>query len=161
VVSAFLVAVAPAAFAQEAEARERSLREQIAELSAQVQAAGQSLVNPIRVNGVQLDRRRVLREVVFLTGGELVEAKVVEFFIEEGMQVAIEAGRNPEEFEISEDEILQTVTSAQAKFIQQNPGVDFWEVLAAQMGLEKDTLVHQKRQGILFERVFFPGTPST
>ena len=156
-----LVTATPSLNAQdvEAEARERSLQAQIIALSNEIQAARTGLVKSIEVNGVELDPRRVLREAVFLMGGRLVEAKVMEFFVEEEIEAAIRDGRDPKEFEITDEEILVTLESMQNQFAQTYPGVSFWEVLRVQTGLDRSTFLHQQRQGMLFERAFFPGLP--
>ncbi len=160
--SGLLATATPSLNAQdvEAEARERSLQEQITALSKEIQAARTGLVKPIEVNGVELDPRRVLREAVFLMGGKLVEAKVMEFFVEEQIETAIRAdGRDAKEFEISDEEIISTLEAMQNQFAQTYPGVSFWEVLRVQTGLDRSTFLHQQRQGMLFERAFFPGMP--
>jgi hypothetical protein len=46
-----------------------------------------------------------------------------------------------------------------AEFDSKNPGVDFWEVVRSQYGLSKETFLDQRRESILFDRVFFPGSP--
>lgn len=159
--SGLLATATPSLNAQdvEAEARERSLQAQITALSNEIQAARTGLVKSIEVNGVELDPRQVLREAVFLMGGKLVEAKVMEFFVEEEIEAAIRDGRDPKEFEITDEEILVTLESMQNQFAQTYPEVSFWEVLRVQTGLDRSTFLHQQRQGMLFERAFFPGLP--
>ncbi|MBK8974560.1 MAG: hypothetical protein IPM29_01405 [Planctomycetes bacterium] len=118
------------------------------------------LIRPVSINGVQLSADQIRREAVFLVGAKTVEAKIAEFFVLEQLEVAIEEGRDKADFEISEDELLEGVRSIVQDFQLKNPGIEFWEAIRAQFGLDKDQFLEQRRQTLLFDKLFFPG-PAT
>lgn len=140
---------------------------QVAQLRREVDALSDRLVDErskllmnLRVNGRQLDPKEVMREAVYLTGGKLVEAKVANFFILEELKRQVESGqRRAEDFVVSEDDVMEQLAPMKAEFESKNPGVDFWEVVRSQYGLSKETFLDQRRESILFDRVFFPGSP--
>lgn len=140
--------------------RLRSLRRDVDRLNDQLVDERASLLSALRVNGKQLDPLEVMREAVYLTGGKLVESRVSKFFILEELKKQVESGaRKPEEFEISDEVVMDQLAPMRAEFESKNPGVDFWAVVRSQYGLSKDTFVEQRRESILFDRVFFPGAP--
>jgi len=118
------------------------------------------LLRSMKVNGKLLDPLEVMREAVYLAGGKLVEAKVANFFILEELKKQVESGqRKAEEFLVTEEEVMAELAPMQAEFATKNPGIDFWEVVRTQFGLSKETFMEQRKESILFDRVFFPGTP--
>lgn len=136
------------------------LRREVDQLTDRLVEERSKMLMDLRVNGKQLDPREVMREAVYLTGGKLVEAKVANFFILEELKKQVESGlRKPEEFLIDEDEVMTQLAPMKAKFETENPGVDFWEVVRSQYGLSKETFLDQRKESILFDRVFFPGSP--
>lgn len=137
------------------------LATKVSELQASIAAEQAELVGTeISVNGTAIDSKALLREVVYLTGGKLVEAKISDFFIAEQIEEAIAGGRKPEEFAVEDDQILEQLEGMMSEFAKEYPGVPFWDVVQAQYGLTRDTFMEQRRQAILFDRVFFPGRPS-
>ncbi len=114
---------------------------------------------PISVNGVKLDPMLVKRELIHLVGHRLVEAKVSEFFLEEQMQAALEGGRKPEEFEVTEAEVMADMAGVIAQAREQNPEIKFWDAIRAVYGMEKDVFMENTRKTKLFDKVFFPGSP--
>lgn len=118
------------------------------------------LLRSMKVNGKQLDPLEVMREAVYLAGGKLVESKVSNFFILEELKKQVESGqRKAEEFLVTEEQVLEELAPMQAEFRSKNPGIDFWEVVRTQYGLSKETFLEQRKESILFDRVFFPGAP--
>jgi hypothetical protein len=167
---AALLAVAPPALAastpctaalpQDPQQQIQSLRGEVDRLSDQLIEERAKVLMNLRVNGKQLDPQEVMREAVYLTGGKLVEAKVSNFFIFEEMRKQIESGqRRPEEFQITEEDVLEQLGPMKGEFESKNPGVDFWDVVRSQYGLSRETFLEQRRESILFDRVFFPGAP--
>ncbi|MCA8947901.1 MAG: hypothetical protein KDE27_00265 [Planctomycetes bacterium] len=147
--------------AQEPEAVIKSLRKDVDQLQDQLVDERAKLLLNVKVNGVELDPKDVMREAVYLTGGKLVEAKVADFFILEEMRKQIDAGsRQPEEFMIEDSDVIEQLAPMKSEFETKNPGVDFWEVVRSQFGLNKETFLEQRKQTILFDKVFFPGAPS-
>lgn len=140
--------------------QEQKLQNTVEELRDQLLRSREQLLEDVKVNGVQLDPRMVKREAVYLTGGKLVEAKVADFFILEEMEKQIATGRKPEEFLVTEDDILKELDGMRTEFEMKNPGVDFWDAVRAQYGLSRETFIQQRKQAVLFDRVFFPGSPS-
>ena len=156
----FAAVAAQPLWAQSVEDQIKSLQKEADKLQDQAAAARDRLLLPIKVNGVALDPKVVKREAVYLTGGKLVEAKVADFFIVEEVKKQIEAGkRRPEEFDVLEEDVLRELEPKMNQFAAQHPGVDFWEVVRTQYGLNRETFLQQRKQAIVFDRVFFPGVP--
>lgn len=140
-------------------AKEKALRKSVSRLRDQVINERAKLLENISVNGVPLDPKAVMRETVYLTGGKLVEAKVADFFILDEMQKQVAAGRSPKDFEVTESDVVAELEKTKQEFEVKNPGIDFWEVVRAQYGLDRDSFIQQRVQAIRFDRVYFPGAP--
>ncbi|MFN7669486.1 MAG: hypothetical protein ACK5S5_03490, partial [Planctomycetota bacterium] len=85
-------------FAQDLQDQLKTLRRDVGRLTDELTDERVKLLADLKVNGMPLDPRAVMREAVYLTGGKLVEAKVSEFFVFEEMKKQIDAGaRKPEE----------------------------------------------------------------
>lgn len=146
--------------AQDPQQQIKQLRREVEDLHAQLVEERVGLMKDLRVNGRQLDPREVMREAVYLTGGKLVEAKVANFFILEELKKQVESGkRKAEDFIVSDDQVVETLGPMQAEFAAKHPGVDFWEVVRSQYGLSRETFLEQRKEGMLFDLVFFPGGP--
>jgi hypothetical protein len=157
--ASFAVVFAIPAFAQDDE-QLRALRRDVDRLSDQLVDERAKLLVDLKVNGKQLDAREVMREAVYLTGGKLVEAKVANFFILEEMRKQVDSGkRRAEEFLVTDEDVMDQLAPMKSEFETKNPGVDFWEVVRSQYGLNKETFLEQRKEAILFDRVFFPGSP--
>ena len=138
----------------------KKLRREVDRMADQLVDERAKLLTELKVNGKVLDTREVMREAVYLTGGKLVEAKVANFFILEELKKQVDSGlRKPEEFLVSEEDVLEQLAPMKAEFETKNPGVDFWEVVRSQYGLNKETFLEQRKEAILFDKVFFPGSP--
>lgn len=138
----------------------KNLRRDVARLNDQLVDERTRMLTDLKVNGKALDPREVMREAVYLTGGKLVEAKVSEFFVFEEMKKQVESGvRKAEEFDVKEQDVIDQLAPMKQEFETKNPGVDFWEVVRSQFGLNKETFLQQRKESILFDRVFFPGAP--
>jgi len=138
----------------------KNLRRDVARLNDQLVDERTRMLAELKVNGKSLDPREVMREAVYLTGDKLVEAKVSEFFVFEEMKKQVESGvRKAEEFDVKEQDVVDQLAPMKQEFETKNPGVDFWEVVRSQFGLNKETFLQQRRESILFDRVFFPGAP--
>ncbi|MBM3973900.1 MAG: peptidylprolyl isomerase [Planctomycetes bacterium] len=138
----------------------KTLRRDVARLNDQLVDERTRMLADLKVNGKALDPREVMREAVYLTGGKLVEAKVSEFFVFEEMKKQVDAGaRKVEEFDVKEQDVVDQLAPMKQEFETKNPGVDFWEVVRSQFGLNKETFLQQRKESILFDRVFFPGAP--
>jgi hypothetical protein len=161
-----LLAVALAAFAGSS-VLAQDLTQQIKELRREVDQYDQVLVqerakllSSVKVNGRQLDPREVMRESIYLAAGKLVEAKVANFFIIEELKKQIEVGgKRPEDFVVTDEDVMEQLAPMKVEFESKNPGVDFWEVVRSQYGLSKETFLEQRKESILFDKVFFPGPP--
>lgn len=137
--------------------KEKNLRRSVARLRDQVINERSKLLENITVNGQPLDPKAVMRETVYLTGGKLVEAKVADFFILDEMEKQILAGKPAESFVVTEADVVAELEKTRQEFEVKNPGIDFWEVVRAQYGLDRDSFIQQRVQAIRFDRVFFPG----
>jgi len=138
----------------------KELRRQIDVLNDQLVAERANLLKELRVNGVRLDPREVMREAVYLTGGKLVEAKVASFFILEELKKQVDSGiRKATEFIVTDEDVMNQLQPLMGEFSTKNPGVDFWEVVRSQYGLDRDSFLEQRKETLVFDRVFFPGTP--
>lgn len=161
VVASTLVAqpvVAQDPAAQDA-AKLTSLRRDIDKLNDALVEERAKVLSDLKINGQILDVRAVMREAVYLAGGKLVEAKVANFFILEEIQKQVASGkRRAEEFLVTDEVVLEQLAPMKADFESKHPGVDFWDVVRSQYGLSRETFLEQRRESILFDRVFFPGT---
>ena len=119
-----------------------------------------SLIRPVTINGRELPADQVRRECVFLVGAKAIDAKIAEFFVAEQLELAIQNGRDPKEFEIPEETVVQDIKDAVKQFQEQNPGIEFWDAVRAQYGMDKEQFLFQRRQTRLFDLLFFPG-PAT
>ena len=108
------------------------------------------------MNGVDLTPQNVRREAIFIVGAKMVEAKIAEFFVDEWMEHQIKEGRDPKDFEVSEEKIVSELKGHVAEFQQKNPGVEFWEAVRSLTGLDKEGYMKQRRKTELFHKVFFP-----
>ncbi len=143
--------------AQEQTPEEAALWKQIRAKRAQIDKERGGVFRSVTVNGKALSPEAIRRETIFLVGSKKVEAKIADFFIQEHLAEAIKGGRDPKEFEITEKEIMASVATVIGEFQKKNPGIEFWEAVRAQFGLNKDAFLQQQRQTKLFDRVFFPG----
>ncbi|MEM7202348.1 MAG: hypothetical protein AAF628_18905 [Planctomycetota bacterium] len=137
--------------------RESELRQQLQSLNEQLTTARAAGLQGMKVNGQMLSPQQVRREAIFLVGAKIVEAKIADFFVEEWMERAIADGRDPEDFQVSEEDVNTDLRSRVAEFQEQNPGVEFWEAVRALTGLSREGYMQQTRQTELFNKVFFPG----
>lgn len=159
-VAAFPAAAQPEPQDPQQSEQVKAMRREVDRLQDQLVDERARLLTEIKVNGKALDPREVMREAVYLTGGKLVEAKVANFFIVEELRKQLDSGlRKPEEFVITDEDVMAQLAPMKAEFETKNPGVDFWEVVRAQFGLDKDTFLEQRKEALLFDRVFFPGSP--
>jgi hypothetical protein len=161
-----LLAVALAAvagtpiLAQDLAEQIKTLQRQVDDYNQMLVAEQAKLLSSIKVNGRQLDPREVMREAIYIAGGKLVESKVANFFILEELKKQIESGaKKPEDFLVTDEEVAEQLAPLKAEFESKNPGVDFWEVVRSQYGLSKETFLEQRKESILFDKVFFPGGP--
>ncbi len=146
--------------AQDLSEKIKALRREVDDYSETLVDERAKLLSTIKVNGRQLDPREVMRETVYLTGGKLVESKVSNFFILEELKKQIESGsKKAEDFLVTDEEVMTQLAPMKADFESKNPGVDFWEVVRSQYGLNKETFLDQRKEAILFDKVFFPGAP--
>jgi len=147
-------------FAQTPTGEVAKLQQEVDQLNDQLVQERTNLLQDIKVNGKHLDPLAVKREAVYLTGGKLVEARVSNFFILEEMKKQIDAGTRPiSDFTITDDEVMEHLAPMRAEFEAKNPGIDFWEVVRSQYGLNRETFLSQQKETMLFDRVFFPGQP--
>lgn len=155
------VVLAPSLLAQDDKATQiKTLRRDVSRMSEQLVDERTKLLADLKVNGKLLDPRDVMREAVYLTGGKLVEAKVASFFIYEEMKKQVDSGqRKAEEFLVTDEDVMNQLAPMKTEFESKNPGVDFWEVVRSQYGLNKETFLEQRQEAMLFDRVFFPGAP--
>jgi hypothetical protein len=155
-----LLATAAPLVAQTPEQQVKDLEREISKLDDQLIDERVKLLRDVRVNGEQLDPRQVMREAIYLTGGKLVEGKVSSFFLVEELKRQVDSGKhNADEFLVTDEEVMEQLAPLREKFATEHPGVDFWEVVRTQYGLNRETFVEQRREAILFDRVFFPGAP--
>jgi hypothetical protein len=150
---------APGVFAQEDPKTLRDLERTVYKLQDELIEERAKLLMDVRVNGVPLDPRSVMREAVYLTGGMIVEAKIADFFILEEVQRRVAEGADPEQFKVTDDDVLLDLEPKMAEFTVKYPNVNFWEAVRTQYGLSQDTYMEQRKQAIVFDRVFFPGNP--
>jgi hypothetical protein len=156
-----LVATLSAQPPQDDQAKVQELKRSVARLSEQILDERAKLLLNIKVNDVPLDPKIVKREAVYLTGGKLVEAKVADFFIFEEVKKQVDEHKKPAEYyTITDDEVLREIEPMMNEFSVKNPGIDFWEVVRTQFGLDRETFLQQKKQAMLFDKVFFPGAPN-
>ena len=138
----------------------KALQQQADKLREQVVRERETLLEDVTVNEVKLDPKVVKREAVYLTGGKLVEAKVADFFIIEEMEKQISTGHKVSEYVVTDDDVMKDLDTMKSDFEMKNPGVDFWDVVRSQYGLSRETFIQQRKQSVLFDRVFFPGNPN-
>lgn len=157
-----LLSLAPAAPPQgdNGSQEEAALREQVRKLEEKLETARSNGIRSIRVNGVELTPQHIRREAIFLVGAKMVEAKLADFFVDEWMETQIKEGRDPKDFEISEEVIMKSLEDQVAEFRAKYPDVAFWEAVRAMTGFSKEGYMQFWRQSELFKRVFFPG-PAT
>ena len=156
-VSAFAL---PHAAAQGGVEQVQKLKQEVDVLNDQLVDERAKLMRSLKVNGKELDPLEVMRECVYLAGGKLVEAKVANFFILEEVMKQVNTGqRKADAFLVTEEEVLENLAPMQKEFATKNPGIDFWEVVRTQYGLNRETFLEQRKESILFDRVFFPGSP--
>ncbi|MFT4513901.1 MAG: hypothetical protein ACI91B_002607, partial [Planctomycetota bacterium] len=150
----------PVATAQTGEEQINAVQREVDILQEKLIDERSKLLRSMKVNGQQLDPLQVMREAVYLAGGKLVESKVANFFILEELKKQVESGqRKAEEFLVTEEQVLKELEPMQSEFQSKNPGINFWEVVRTQYGLSKETFMEQRKESILFDRVFFPGAP--
>lgn len=135
------------------------LQQQVDELEAQLAAQRETLLRPLVVNGVEVPMQRVQRELIYLVGSAQIQAKIAEFLTQEFMEQQIANGREAEEFEISDEEVLADVQGLieQLRSDPETRDVDLWDAVRAQYGLDREQFLSQRRSSMLFDRVFFPG----
>ncbi len=138
-------------------AEETALHRQIRDQKLALTAARTAGLQAVDVNGTTLTPEHFRRELIFLIGAKQVEGKIADFFIAEQLEEAIAAGRNPKDFDISEEELVADIKKTVGEFQKKNPGIEFWDAVRAQFNLDKDAFLHQRRQTKLFDLVFFPG----
>jgi hypothetical protein len=158
--SAAVALSVPTVVCQDPAAQVAELTRTVDRLQDHLVAERAKLLHPVKVNGRRLDPKVVMREAVYLTGGKLVEAKVAGFFILEEVRKHVESRDwRTEGFQVTDDDVMRDLEPQMADFGVKHPGVDFWEVVRTQYGLTKETFIQQRRQAMIFDRVFFPGAP--
>ena len=121
----------------------------------------EKLLESLEIPGRILDPLLVKREVVFLVGQALIELKTQELIMEEWKARMIEdEGRDPEEFEVSDEVIEAEVRENLSGFALNYPDLDFWQVVRAQTGISKERYLQQRRASLMFDKVFTPGAPA-
>src|SRR5262245_19342687 len=111
----YLIAVAAAASLLRAQTQNpdpqgaiKDLARQAGRLQDELVSAHSQFLKGVKVNGVAMDPKSVMREAIYLTGGKLVEAQVAQFFVVEEVRKQIENGqRKAEDFEVSEADVLK------------------------------------------------------
>lgn len=145
---------------QDLDQKLKVLRREVEQYADKLVDERAKLLEDLRVNGKLLDPREVMREAIYVAGGKIVEAKVANFFILEELQRQIETGgKRPEDFLVTDQEVVDQLAPMKLEFESKNPGVDFWEVVRSQYGLSKETFLEQRKEAMLFDKVFFPGSP--
>ena len=126
-------------------------------VKADVAKARSQVVRPMRVNGEEVTVDQFRREAIYLVGAKQLQGKTAELLLQEQVEEQIKGGRDPKEFEISEEDLVKDLKIAVEDFRRQNPDVDFWQAVRAQYGFEREQFLSQQRQTKLFDKVFFPG----
>src|SRR5262245_45315181 len=99
----------------------KELRRQVDKLNDQLVAERANLLTDLRVNGLRLDPREVMREAVYLTGGKLVEAKVASFFILEELKKQVDSGlRKAADFIVTDEDVLNQLQPLMGEFSTKN-----------------------------------------
>jgi hypothetical protein len=125
-----------------------------------VLAARRAAIQPMQVNGATVAPDRFRREAIFLVGAKSVEAKIAELFVEQQVEELIASGRDAKDFDITDQEVIADVAGVVEQFRIQNPGVEFWQAIRAQFGMDRERFLEQRKHTKLFDKVFFPG-PAT
>ena len=151
------VPVAGTAAAQESAQEIQKLLAEIQATKDQTLQVRSQAIRPMKVNGVEVSPDRFRREAIFLVGAKTVEAKIAELFVAQEIQQLVASGRDAKDFEITDDEVIADVAGVVEQFRLQNPGVEFWQAIRAQFGMDRERFLSQRKQTKLFDRVFFPG----
>ena len=134
-----------------------ALLQTLDQLNAEMAAARTAVLRPMNVNGEALTVDQFRREAIYLVGAKQLQGKIAEFLLQEQVDEQVQGGRDPKEFEISEEELIADLKASVEEFRRANPNVDFWQAVRAQYGLEREQFLYQQRQTKLFDRAFFPG----
>lgn len=110
------------------------------------------------INGFEVPQSMLRRELVYQLGNHLLESAKLDLFIQEEMEAQIEAGADPNSFEITSDEVQGAADQAVDQIREQYPTEDVETVLASNR-LDQGRLMDQVRQTRLFDRVFLPPNP--
>lgn len=153
---------APSAAAQGDKPSAMDLQKQLVAAKAELNGLRSELLKPISVNDQEIPVERMQRELVFLVGAQYVAAKQAEFMTLEWRDQQIADGRPASDFEIDDAEVLKELDTllAQVRSDPKTRGIDIWDAVRAQYGVDRDQFLVQRRQTILFDRVFMPGKPS-
>jgi len=150
----------PEVTAQSESEQVKQLEQKVDSLSNELVEERAKLLQSLKVNDKVVDPLEVMREFVYLAGGKLVEAKVANFFILEEIMKQVNSGqRKADDFIVTDEEVMENLAPMQKEFEVKNPGIDFWTVVRTQYGLSRETFMEQRKESILFDRVFFPGGP--
>ncbi len=118
--------------------------QQIRQKRLELAKAGFEAGRLVSVNGKVLSAEAVKRDLIFLVAPKQVDAKVIDFIVRQHIEQAIADGRDPEEFEITEEQVEEALSRAGR--------------VPEQRGLDTAALQMQLRRTELFDRVFFPGS---
>jgi hypothetical protein len=143
--------------AQESAQEIQKLLAEIQSTKDQTLAVRSEAIRPMKVNGAEVSPDRFRREAIFLVGAKTVEAKIAELFVAQEIQSLIASGRDAKDFEVTDEEVIADVAGVVEQFRLQNPGVEFWQAIRAQFGMDRERFLSQRKQTKLFDRVFFPG----
>ena len=150
----------PEVTAQSESEQVKQLEQTVDSLANELVDERAKLLQSLKVNDKVVDPLEVMREFVYLAGGKLVEAKVANFFILEEIMKQVNSGqRKADDFIVTDEEVMENLAPMQKEFEVKNPGIDFWTVVRTQYGLSRETFMEQRKESILFDRVFFPGGP--
>jgi parvulin-like peptidyl-prolyl isomerase len=159
--AAFAALAAPAVAQSDSDLKtqELELRAKLREAREQILAERAEALQPVSVNGKQVSTEALKRAVVYLVGPRKVEAKITDLLTQEYYEQALQNGRSEEDFNVTEDDLVESLSTSIQQFQKENPGVEFWEAVRSLTGFGREEFLQQQRQSKLFDLVFFPGTP--
>lgn len=139
-------------------AQEIDVAQQYRDTRAAIATARDALLKDLTVNGKPLDPVELKQSLIHILASPKVNTKILDIIVTDYLQDSIDNGRDPSEFEVTEEEVLSTVEDFIAEAKKKDPDIDVWDAILVAFNLDKQQFMDRARQTKVFDKVFFPGT---
>jgi hypothetical protein len=115
---------------------------------------------PLKINGDEVPRDVVEREILYLTGYRQIQEKIIEILIDEQIQDQIKNQKaDPKRFEVMDKELDEHIKTTRAQWEKENPDKGKFEDYLRATNTSWEEYRTLARNTKIFDRIFFDGHP--